>query len=94
MYVISYDVEKDKIRNKIAKTLEDYGSRVQYSVFECRINQKQCDKLYAKLAKLMADEEEGNIRIYTVCANCEAKLATIGIKKKAMITGEEDLFII
>ena len=94
MYVISYDIEKDKTRNKIAKTLENYGQRVQYSVFECHIKSKQLDELYSKLAKLMTDEEEGNIRIYTICANCEAKIATIGVKKTAMTAGEEELFII
>ena len=94
MYVISYDIEKDKVRNKIAKTLENYGQRVQYSVFECRITLKQYDKLYSELARLMTAEEEGNIRIYTVCANCEAKLATIGIKNQSMDQEEEDLFII
>ena len=94
MYVISYDIEKDKVRNKIAKTLENYGQRVQYSVFECRISRKQYDRLYSELAKLMMDEDEGNIRVYTVCANCEAKLATIGIKSESVSIGEEALFII
>ncbi len=94
MYVISYDIEKDKIRNKIARALEDYGQRVQYSVFECRINQKQYDRLYTRLAKLMTEEQEGNIRIYNICANCESKVATIGIKKSALTVGEEELFII
>lgn len=28
-YLISYDVEDDKIRLKISKVLEDYGHRVQ-----------------------------------------------------------------
>ena len=94
MYVISYDIEKDRIRNKIARTLEDYGRRVQYSVFECRIEKKQFDKLYGKLAGLMTDEEEGNIRIYNICANCETRIATIGIKKSPLSAEEEDLFII
>ncbi len=94
MYVISYDIEKDKVRNKIAKTLENYGKRVQYSVFECRITQKQYDKLYSELAKLMRDEEEGNIRFYNICANCDAKTAIIGVKNQAMKQGEEEFFII
>ena len=94
MYVISYDIEKDKVRNKIAKTLEDYGRRVQYSVFECHITLKQYDRLYSKLARLMTDEEEGNIRFYNICANCEAKIATIGVRNQAMTQGKEELFII
>ena len=33
MYVITYDISADKLRNKVAKLLEGYGRRVQYSCF-------------------------------------------------------------
>lgn len=32
-YVIAYDVASDARRVRVAKTLESYGDRVQYSVF-------------------------------------------------------------
>ena len=34
-YLVSYDIPDTKRRTKLAKTLEDFGDRVQYSVFEC-----------------------------------------------------------
>lgn len=92
MYVVSYDIEKDKIRNKIAKKLEDYGKRVQYSVFECRINESQFSKLYESLSELMTKEKNGNIRFYNLCKNCETKIITIGIEKESM--KEEDSLVI
>ena len=94
MYVISYDIENDRIRNKIAKTLEGYGKRVQYSVFECRLSKDRFESLYKRLAKLMRDEKEGNIRFYKICRNCESDIATIGIVKEAVAQNEQDLFII
>lgn len=33
MFLVVYDIQKDKLRNKFAKFLEQYGIRVQYSVF-------------------------------------------------------------
>lgn len=33
MYLIVYDIHNDKLRTKFAKFLEQYGVRVQYSVF-------------------------------------------------------------
>src|SRR5262245_31991344 len=33
-YLIAYDIPNDQRRTKVAKTLEDFGDRVQYSVFE------------------------------------------------------------
>lgn len=58
MYVVSYDITSDRLRNKIAKTLEGYGTRIQYSVFECRLGQKKYKELYRKLMQIMAETEE------------------------------------
>ena len=39
MYVVvSYDITCDRRRSKVARTLEDHGKRVQYSVFDCILN--------------------------------------------------------
>ena len=78
MYVVSYDITSDRRRNKIAKTLEGYGTRIQYSVFECRLTEKKYKEMYRKLMQLMTDEEDGSIRIYSVCGNCEGKIRMIG----------------
>ena len=78
MYVISYEIYSDKLRNKVAKVLEGYGVRIQYSVFECRINEKKCKELYGKLMKLTQDMTEGSICFYFICGKCEGKIRTIG----------------
>ena len=78
MYVVSYDITSDRRRNKIAKALEGYGTRIQYSVFECRLTEKKYKEMYRKLMQLMTDEEDGSIRIYSICGNCEGKIRTIG----------------
>lgn len=78
MYVVSYDITSDRRRNKIAKTLEGYGTRIQYSVFECRLTEKKYKEMYRKLMQLMTDEEDGSIRIYSICGNCVGKIRTIG----------------
>lgn len=78
IYVVSYDITSDKIRGKIAKLLEGYGVRIQYSVFECNLTEKRFRKLYSEVFKLTAEEESGSVRFYTLCANCEKKVVTIG----------------
>lgn len=95
MYLISYDLSNDRLRQKVAKELENFGRRVQYSVFECHITHKQLHDLYGRLASIMVEEKNGNVRIYTICANCEMRLQTIGIEETSVLTQEEeDLFII
>lgn len=78
MYLISYDISNDKRRRKIAKTIENYGKRVQYSVFECDLEKDRMKELYAILAENMKEDPDGSIRIYNICENCLKKVSIIG----------------
>ena len=77
-FLISYDIEDDKKRNKIAKLLENYGTRVQYSVFECIISQKQIEEIKEE-AKKITDSNTDSIRFYFICENCVKKINILGI---------------
>lgn len=69
-YVIVYDIEDDRTRDRVAKVLERYGERVQKSVFECVLEPEALDRLTGRLAKELGDPQTGNIRVYRLCANC------------------------
>jgi CRISPR-associated protein Cas2 len=62
-WIVSYDIPNDKRRSKVAKILEGYGRRAQYSVFECEISPEQCDRLELAL-KREIDPDEDDIRFY------------------------------
>lgn len=98
MYLISYDISNDRLRNKVAKLLEDYGKRVQYSVFECHISDKQFYKLREELVVLMAGSEHTGIRIYRLCKKCEKIIQMIGdaygLIDSKITNYEDDVFII
>ena len=94
MYIISYDIENDRIRRKIAKVLENYGKRVQYSVFECNLTSNHFEKLYAKISVLMQEEEKGSIRIYNICRSCEKRIVVIGVESDALMEIREDTIVI
>ena len=38
-FVIAYDIQNDKNRKKLSDILEGIGYRVNFSVFECEINE-------------------------------------------------------
>lgn len=88
-YIVSYDIPDDRKRTRVAKTMLNYGSRVQYSVFECIMDDKLLEKMTAKLKKLVSDED--SIRIYALCAKCEKVVAVFG---RGEITKDETVFII
>ncbi|WP_129678148.1 CRISPR-associated endonuclease Cas2 [Candidatus Chloroploca sp. Khr17] len=78
LYLISYDISIDRRRTRIAKILEGFGQRVQYSVFECDLEASQYQALWKKLARTIQPDEGDNLRIYRLCATCASTIAVIG----------------
>ena len=93
-YVISYESSETKIRNKIFKTLKNYGTHRQYSVFECELSKERFGTLYRELLALMKEEEEGNIRIYKLCKKCKDAISVIGIKEESESEEQEDVIVV
>ncbi len=67
--MIAYDISDAKIRRQISKHLENHGQRIQYSVFECRLNKKQQHQLHHTLTQLIDSWDK--IRWYPLCRCCE-----------------------
>ena len=87
--VVSYDITLTRRRTKVMKTLEGYGTRVQYSVFECRLKPKEIDELRRKLKKLIAEKED-SIRLYFISADDVKRIERLGDPR----TAEEKIFIL
>jgi CRISPR-associated protein Cas2 len=95
-YLISYDIPDNKRRLKIAHLLEGYGERVQYSVFEVWVTEKQLEQLQSRLEHwiaVAADKEEapGSVRIYPLCAACRKRREVLG---EGRPTEEPELWVI
>ncbi len=57
-YLVSYDVCHPKRLRRVARTLEGFGARLQYSVFECPLDDIRLAKLKAELHGLVNHEED------------------------------------
>ncbi|MBC7252295.1 MAG: CRISPR-associated endonuclease Cas2 [Anaerolineae bacterium] len=75
--VISYDIPDDRRRTRVANTLLDYGTRVQYSVFEVNLRPQQFRELREELEKLVKPEED-SLRFYHLCAECLRRVEIVG----------------
>ncbi|RME93355.1 MAG: CRISPR-associated endonuclease Cas2, partial [Candidatus Hydrogenedentota bacterium] len=57
LYVVAYDIPTTKsgLRRyrKIVKIMDNYGDRVQYSVFECRLTKQNLQDLVQILRKVL-----------------------------------------
>ena len=79
-YTVAYDITDDKRRNRVAKILKDFGTRIQYSVFECDTDRRSLLRLQSRLEKAI-DLQEDTITFYHLCMACEKQIDRIGRKK-------------
>ena len=75
--VVSYDVVDDRKRTRMAKTLKNFGERVQKSVFECRVDDQQFIRMKQSLEKIM-DMNEDSVRFYFLCKGCVERIEISG----------------
>ena len=71
-HLIAYDVRDPKRLRKVAKILEGYGTRIQYSIFRCRLDRESLEKLHWELNQTM--EKEDDLLVMPMCAACAAKV--------------------
>ncbi len=67
--VVVYDISHDKRRTKLHNTLKNFGAPVQYSVFECLLDEaglKRMKKAVEKVIKPRLDQ----VRYYPLCRQC------------------------
>jgi CRISPR-associated protein Cas2 len=91
LVLITYDVKtetesgKRRLR-KVAKKCQDYGQRVQNSVFECVIDSAQLRHLQADLNKII-DPEVDSLRFYYLGDNWKRRVEHVGAKPSIDIEG-------
>lgn len=77
LWVIAYDSPSDKRRRKLAKLLEGYGVRVQWSVFECRLRQEEILTLRQRLLQLLHPGRD-SVRLWPVPEQSCARIVNLG----------------
>lgn len=84
MVLVSYDVNtqdaagRKRLRH-VAKHCDNWGQRVQFSVFECLVDPAQWTALRAKLVATI-DEEKDSLRFYFLGANWQRRVEHVGAK--------------
>ena len=57
-YLVSYDICEPKRLRRVARALEGFGVRLQYSVFECPLDEMRMAMLKAALQPLLKHDED------------------------------------
>ncbi len=75
--LIIYDIRKPKRLAKVAKVMEGYGRRVQYSIFECQLDSQTLKRLQNDLLQII-DQEEDEVKYFRLCSRCWEKARALG----------------
>ena len=91
LVLICYDVNTEtaagrKRLRKVAKSCENYGQRVQNSVFECLIDNARMTYLKNQLEELINTETD-SLRFYYLGNNWKRRVEHIGAKPSLDLTG-------
>ena len=83
--LVSYDVATttpagQRRLRRVAKTCQDYGQRVQFSVFECIVDPAQWTKLKERLISEI-DKEKDSLRFYYLGSNWQHRVEHVGAKE-------------
>lgn len=85
LVLITYDVNTEtaagkKRLRKVAKQCENYGRRVQNSVFECIVDNAQCVMLKVLLNDII-DENVDSLRLYYLGNKYQTKVEHFGVDR-------------
>ena len=71
-YLLAYDVRDEKRLRRTAKHLEGYGVRLQYSLFRCRLSERQLERLRWELTRIMTAEDD--LLVVGLCQQCGSRI--------------------
>lgn len=85
LMLVTYDISTSdeggaRRLRRVAKACQDYGQRVQYSVFECEVDPAQWVSLRARLIGEI-DQDKDSLRFYRLGANWRSRVEHVGAKR-------------
>ena len=77
LLVVCYDIANEARLRKVAREMENFGLRVQRSVFECHLDPAQLRELQARLARILEPTDD-TVRYYRLCGKDAASILVDG----------------
>ncbi len=75
--LVAYDISDPNRLARAARVCEDFGVRVQYSMFECRLEELEFMEFWLRLVGEI-NEEEDRLVAYKIDARCAKETMTAG----------------
>jgi CRISPR-associated protein Cas2 len=71
-YLVAYDIRDAARWRKAYKLIRGFGTRLQYSVFRCRLSRRQMEQLRWELERRLSAED--SVLFVGLCDGCVARI--------------------
>ena len=78
LHIVAYDISDSRRLRRVARICEDYGIRVERSVFECNLDMETFSKFWQQLGKIVSVEEGDLMSAYPVVLSEGRSIKRIG----------------
>lgn len=72
--LVCYDVRDERRYRRVFKIIKGAGEPVQYSVFRCRLDDRETERLRWRLAQVMSEDD--SLLVVDLCPGCAHKVVT------------------
>ena len=80
LHIIAYDITSDKRLRRVATICEDYGMRIEKSVFECELEHDDFEELWHRLERTIADGD--SVIDYPIPDSYHDRIRTLGASRR------------
>jgi CRISPR-associated protein Cas2 len=77
LHIVAYDIAHPGRLRQVARLCEDFGTRVEKSLFQCDLNEAHFEELWRGLTSLINREEDAVVA-YRVCQSCRHQTRSLG----------------
>jgi CRISPR-associated protein Cas2 len=75
--LVAYDISRDDQRARVAAYLQQWGERLQRSLFVCAVAPEDLDELHQRLEHMVNPDIDA-VHILPTCGTCWGRLIAIG----------------
>lgn len=75
--IVAYDISSPRRLARVARVCEDFGVRVQYSIFECQLTEDDFETFWLTVLEEI-DEDEDRVVAYRIDAGSAKRTLTAG----------------
>ncbi|MDG6911097.1 MAG: CRISPR-associated endonuclease Cas2 [Nitrososphaerota archaeon] len=75
-YLVCYDIRDEARLRRVQKLMLGYGHRLQYSIFRCRLSERDVERMKWELMETM--ETEDDLLVVGLCKACVGRLRVNG----------------